>query len=205
MSMPVFLKGGSIVPLGPNLKYADQKQADTIELRVYPGANGSFTLYEDEGDGYNYETGKYSTIPITYTDNPKNLIVGARTGSFTGMLTNRVFKVVYVASGHGAGIATTANADFTLNYTGSAVSTTGVGVKAHVGESAFVRRMATLKTAGNIAVLGNEFAGKSKFIALYDLGGKLVAAKAVRTDMVDLRKDLGVSSGVYILKVQTLP
>ena len=57
MSMPVFVKGGSVVPLGPNLKYANQKQADTIELRVYPGANGSFTLYEDEGDSYNYETG----------------------------------------------------------------------------------------------------------------------------------------------------
>jgi alpha-D-xyloside xylohydrolase len=206
MSMPVFVKGGSIVPLGPNLKYANQKQADTIELRVYPGANGSFTLYEDEGDGYNYETGSYATIPITYNDNPKNVIIGTRSGSFTGMLTNRVFKVVYVASGHGSGIATTATADFTLNYSGAAVSTTGVGVKGRISESTFVPQLrATLKTVGNIIPLENEFAGKSKFIAVFDLGGKLVAAKVVRTDMVDLRKDLGVSSGVYILKVQTLP
>jgi hypothetical protein len=122
------------------------------------------------------------------------------------MLTNRVFKVVYVASGHGSGIATTATADFTLNYSGAAVSTTGVGVKGRISESTFVPQLrATLKTVGNIIPLENEFAGKSKFIAVFDLGGKLVAAKVVRTDMVDLRKDLGVSSGVYILKVQTLP
>ena len=149
MSMPVFVKAGSIVPMGPNIQYANQKQPDTIELRVYPGANGSFTLYEDEGDSYNYETGSYATIPISYTDNPKNTVIGARSGSFTGMLTNRVFKVVYVTSSHGTGITTTANADFTLNYSGAAISTTGVGVTTPATEAAFVRPLrATLKTAG---------------------------------------------------------
>jgi len=136
MSMPVFVKGGSIVPLGPNLQYTNEKKADTIELRVYPGSNGSFTLYEDEGDNYNYETGSYATIPITYTDNPKNVVIGDRTGNFTGMLTNRVFKVVYVGSGHGAGINSTASPDFTLSYSGNAVSTTGVGISTQTSEAA---------------------------------------------------------------------
>ena len=71
MSMPVFVKGGSVVPLGPNLKYANQKQADTIELRVYPGANGSFTLYEDEGDSYNYETGPCYNTDYLYGQSEK--------------------------------------------------------------------------------------------------------------------------------------
>jgi alpha-D-xyloside xylohydrolase len=205
MSMPVFVKGGSIVPLGPNLKYANQKQADTIELRVYPGANGSFTLYEDEGDGYNYETGSYATIPITYKDNPKNVIIGARTGSFTGMLTNRVFKVVIVGSGHGTGINTTANPDFTMNYSGSMIST-AVGVTAPMSEASVVRPIsATIKTAGNSVILGKDFAGKSKSVFLYDLSGNLIASKSLRSNTINLHKDLGVPNGVYIVKVRTLP
>jgi len=93
--MPVFGKEAArSVPCGPQPQVVPiRKQADTIELRVYPGANGSFTLYEDEGDSYNYETGSYATIPITYTDNPKNLVIGARTRQLLpGCWTNRVFK-----------------------------------------------------------------------------------------------------------------
>ena len=206
MSMPLFVKGGSIVPLGPNLQYTNQKQADTIELRVYPGANGSFTLYEDEGDNYNYETGKYATIPITYKDSPKNLIIGDRVGSFTGMLQSRVFKVVYVGSGHGAGINSTASPDFTLSYSGNAVSTTGVGISTQTNEAAMASPMhVTLKTAGNCLVLGKDFEGKPKSIALYDLDGKLIVAKTMRTNNINLRKDLGVSGGVYIVKAKIVP
>ena len=206
MSMPVFVKGGSIVPLGPNLQYTNEKKADTIELRVYPGSNGSFTLYEDEGDNYNYETGSYATIPITYTDNPKNVVIGDRTGNFTGMLTNRVFKVVYVGSGHGAGINSTASPDFTLSYSGNAVSTTGVGISTQTSEAAMASPMhVTLKTAGNCLVLGKDFEGKPKSIALYDLDGKLIVAKTMRTNNINLRKDLGVSGGVYIVKAKIVP
>ena len=173
-------------------------------MRVYPGSNGSFTLYEDEGDNYNYETGSYATIPITYTDNPKNVVIGARTGSFTGMLTNRVFKVVYVSSGHGTGIAMTTNPEYTFNYSGAAISTSVGLLSRDIQTNGFRPLSATLKTAGNGVALGKEFSGKSKWIALYDLGGKLIVAKTVRTNTVNLRKDLGVPDGVYIAKVRTL-
>jgi alpha-D-xyloside xylohydrolase len=206
MSMPVFVKGGSIVPLGPNLQYTNEKQADTIELRVYPGANGSFTLYEDEGDSYNYETGKYATIPITYVDNPKNVIIGARSGTFTGMLQSRVFKVVYVGSGHGTGIAMTSNPDFTLNYSGAQVSCTPVGVLPQKSEAPVVLPISiTFRTAENSIILGNDFEGKVKSVALYDLGGRIVAMKTLKANAINLRKDLGVPKGVYIVKVKTLP
>jgi Alpha-glucosidases, family 31 of glycosyl hydrolases len=206
MSMPVFVKGGSIVPLGPNLQYTNEKKADTIELRVYPGSNGSFTLYEDEGDNYNYETGSYATVPITYVDNPRNVIIGARSGSFTGMLTNRVFKVVYVGSGHGTGIAMTANPDCTLNYSGAQVSCSAVGTVLQNSEANSFRPMSvTLKITGNSLVLGREFEGKSKSIVLYDLGGKLVAEKTLRTNIINLHKDLGVPKGEYIAKIKTMP
>jgi alpha-D-xyloside xylohydrolase len=203
MSMPVFVRGGSIVPMGPNLKYANQKQPDTIELRVYPGANGSYTLYEDEGDSYNYETGARALIPITYVDNPRNVVIGARSGTFTGMLQNRVFKVVYVGSNHGAGIAITSNPDCTLNYSGSQASCTPVGTLGQI-EAPRIRPMSiTLKTAGTL-VLGSEFAGKTKVVAFYDLGGKLAAQKTLRANTINLRKDAGIPGGVYIVKVKTV-
>jgi alpha-D-xyloside xylohydrolase len=93
--IPLYIRAGSIVPMGPEIQYATQR-ADTIELRVYPGANGSFTMYEDSGDGYRYESGQYATIPMSYNDATGKITIGTRSGSFTGMLTNRVFTVVFV-------------------------------------------------------------------------------------------------------------
>jgi len=64
--MPLYVKGGSIIPMGPNVQYAEEKPWDDLEIRVYPGSNGSFTLYEDENDNYNYEKGDYSTITFNW-------------------------------------------------------------------------------------------------------------------------------------------
>ena len=203
--IPIYAKAGAILPMGPKIQYATQS-VDPIELRVYPGANGSFTLYEDAGDSYDYETGKYATIPITYIDSPQNLVIGARSGSFTGMVSSRTFKVVFVKTGHGIADTITADPDFTLAYSGAAVGTAGVDISMQNTGVAVVRPMSiTLKTAGNSIILSNKFAGKSKSVALYDLGGKLVAMKTLKTNDINLRKDFGVPSGVYIVKVKTLP
>jgi alpha-D-xyloside xylohydrolase len=204
-SIPIYGRAGGILPMGPKIQYATQS-VDPIELRVYPGANGSFTLYEDAGDGYDYEKGTgYATIPISYIDNPRNLIIGARSGSFTGMVASRTFNVVFVSSGHGVAETITAAPDKVLAYTGAPISTTGVLISAQNAEWAhFLPQSATLKTAGNM-VLGSEFAGKSKSVALYDLGGKLIAQKTLKTNAIDPRKDLGVPNGVYIVKVKALP
>lgn len=91
-SVPLYARAGSIVPLGPDVQYAQQKSWDELELRVFPGANGSFTLYEDEGDSYNYEKGMYSTIEFRLNGN--TLAIGKRQGSYPGMLTSRIFRVV---------------------------------------------------------------------------------------------------------------
>ena len=80
--IPLFVKAGSIIPMGPRLQFADEKPDATIELRVYPGADGAFTLYEDEGDGYRYENGACATIPLTWSDKTKTLTIGARKGEF---------------------------------------------------------------------------------------------------------------------------
>jgi len=119
-TMPLFVRAGSIIPYGPEIEYATEKN-DPIELRVYRGANGAFTLYEDEGDNYNYERGKYATIPMTWNESTHTLQIGKRRGSFRGMLKERTFRIVWVAPGHGAGIASTATADTSLVYKGSPV------------------------------------------------------------------------------------
>jgi alpha-D-xyloside xylohydrolase len=95
--IPLFIKAGSIVPFGPKVQFATEKKWDDLEIRVYPGANAEFTLYEDENDNYNYEKGVYSTISFTWNDTKKSLTVNERKGSFPEMLTERKFKVVIVS------------------------------------------------------------------------------------------------------------
>ena len=92
--VPMFVRAGSILPLGPEMQYVGEKAWDHLEIRVYPGANGSFVLYEDEGDSYNYEKGVYSTITFFWNDKARQLTIGARKGEFPGMLKSRQFTVV---------------------------------------------------------------------------------------------------------------
>lgn len=93
-TIPLYAKAGAILPIGPDVQYATEKPWDDLEIRVYPGADGSFTLYEDEGDNYNYEQGAYTEILFTWNDASRRLTIGARKGSFEGMLTARKFTLV---------------------------------------------------------------------------------------------------------------
>jgi alpha-D-xyloside xylohydrolase len=116
--IPLMVKSGSIVPMGPFVQYAAEKPADPIELRIYPGADGKFTLYEDEGDNYNYEKGVYSTIGFHWDDAARQLKIDARDGSFPGMLKARTFHVVVVEKGHGTGVEVTDKPDRVISYRG---------------------------------------------------------------------------------------
>jgi alpha-D-xyloside xylohydrolase len=98
--IPLYVRAGSILPLGPDIEYAAEK-ADPIELRVFAGADGDFTLYEDENDNYNYERGVYATIPLHWDDARHTLTIGARKGSFPGMLQARTFHVVFAGTAGG--------------------------------------------------------------------------------------------------------
>lgn len=91
--MPVYVRAGSIVPWGPDVQYSTEKKWDNLEVRVYSGANASFTLYEDEFDNYNYEKGAYTEIPFTWDEASRTFTIGSRKGSYKGMLKNRTFKV----------------------------------------------------------------------------------------------------------------
>ncbi len=103
--IPVFVPEGSILPVGPEMEWSDQKKPELIDLYVYAGKDGSYTLYEDEGTNYNYEKGKYATIDFQYNDAQKTLTIGARKGSFDGMLQKRRFNVVLVSGDNQQGIS----------------------------------------------------------------------------------------------------
>ena len=92
--VPMFVRAGSILPLGPEMQYTGEKPWDNLELRLYPGADGTFTLYEDEGDTYRYEQGVYTTIRFDWNDQARTLTIAERQGSFPGMLSSRQFTVI---------------------------------------------------------------------------------------------------------------
>ena len=120
--IPLFIRAGSIIPMGPDVEYAAEKPADPLELRVYRGANASFTLYEDENDTYDYEKGAYATIPIQWDETAQTLTIGDRHGSFAGMLAARTFRVVFVDENRGIGIVSSPVSGRDVHYTGSRVT-----------------------------------------------------------------------------------
>jgi len=119
--MRLYVRAGSIVPFGPVLQYATEKPEDPIELRVYCGADGKFTIHEDEGNNYNCERGKYARIPIIWNEATRTLVIGKRVGKFTGMLKQRTFYIVWVSSNHGIGSSSTEKPDAVIHYSGGAV------------------------------------------------------------------------------------
>ena len=110
----MFVKAGTILPLAPVMQYAQQSQWDNLDIIVYPGSNAVFTLYEDEGDNYNYERGVYSTITMKWNDSQRTFTVETRQGQFPGMLQNRKFNIRIAGT----------EAVKTVDYNGNAVSVT---------------------------------------------------------------------------------
>lgn len=113
--IPLFVKAGAIIPLGKEMQYTGEKSNDTLEIRIYKGASGVFSLYEDEGDNYNYEKGRYSLIPFNWNEKSQALTIGKIQGAFAGNLGKRVFNLVYISEGNESGAAITKKS---IVYTG---------------------------------------------------------------------------------------
>jgi len=119
-TMPLFVRAGSIIPMGPFIQYSTEK-SDPLEIRIYAGTDGDFTLYEDENDTYNYEKGVYSLITFHWDNTLKTLTVSDRKGEFTGMLKNRTFNIVLVNEAKGIGVETTEIPSKIIKYNGHKV------------------------------------------------------------------------------------
>lgn len=120
--IPVFVPEGAIIPFGPEMEWSDQKPAELINLYVYAGRDGEFTLYEDEGVNYNYEKGKYATITFKYDDQRRQLTIGKRQGDFKGMLKQRRFNVVLVTKDGAKPLDLESPQGKMVNYTGKAIT-----------------------------------------------------------------------------------
>lgn len=116
--LPVYIRAGSIIPIGPKVQFAQEKSWEELEIRIYEGANGTFTLYEDEGDNYNYEKGICSTITFTWNDAKKTLTISDRNGSFPGMPADRRFNIVRVSESNGLGDNVVTEYNKTIHYSG---------------------------------------------------------------------------------------
>ena len=119
--LPLYVKAGTILPIGPEVQYAAEKPWDDLQIRVYTGADGFFTLYEDEGDGYGYENGACSTITFDWDDTDGILTIGPRQGSYPGMIAGRTFRIVLVRPGFGTGLDNSSS-DREVKYSGEKVS-----------------------------------------------------------------------------------
>jgi alpha-D-xyloside xylohydrolase len=118
--IPVFVPEGTILPVGPEIQFTDEKLADPIDLFIFAGADGSFSFYEDEGTNYNYEKGSFSFIRMSYSTKENKLTIGKREGQFPGMLKERIFRVKLIAHGTGLGIDNDTLAK-EVNYTGEEI------------------------------------------------------------------------------------
>jgi alpha-D-xyloside xylohydrolase len=120
-TIPLYIKAGSIIPMGPLMEYATERPADNIELRIYAGADGQFKLYEDENDTYHYENGAFATLSFYWNDQQKQLTISDSKGKFNGMLQKRKFNIVLVDAAHGNGIDVSTKIDKTVDYNGKEI------------------------------------------------------------------------------------
>jgi alpha-D-xyloside xylohydrolase len=119
--MPLFVRAGSIIPLGPAIEYTGEKPGAPLTLLVYSGASGRFTLYEDDGTTLDYEHGKYSTIPFSYDRATGTLTIGPRSGEFEGMQHERTFRIRWMTPEAHPGDDFTAPADTRIEYSGAPI------------------------------------------------------------------------------------
>ncbi len=119
--LPLYVRAGSIVSMGPVMQYATEKPEAPYEIRIYPGADATFTIYEDDNETYDYEKGEYATIELLWNDAARTLTIGPRKGSFPGMVKERVLNVVLALPGQNAGIETGTSGVKPVKYAGKPV------------------------------------------------------------------------------------
>lgn len=120
-TIPLYVRAGSIVPMGAAAECTEQLHRDTLEIRIYRGADGTFELYEDEGNNYNYEQGRYAIIPFHWNESGKTLTIESRKGAFDGMLKERYFHIVGVGTSEGKGMETAKGGQI-IKYTGEKIA-----------------------------------------------------------------------------------
>jgi alpha-D-xyloside xylohydrolase len=119
--MPLFVRAGSIIPTGPAIQHTGENTGGAVTLNVYTGADGSFSLYEDDGTSRQYLHGQYSRIPLRWDEAAKTLTVGAREGNgYDGMPSKRAINIRWMKPGKPRALAFDAKPDASITYDGAA-------------------------------------------------------------------------------------
>lgn len=118
--IPLFVKAGSILPLGPTKQSTFEDTEEPWEIRIYPGANGTYSVYEDEGNNYNYEKGQFCTFDLNWNNTDRTLTISDRKGKFTGMKKKITFNVIMVSPQSGTGVYQS-TPDRTVTYSGKSM------------------------------------------------------------------------------------
>lgn len=214
--LPIFVKAGAILPMGPVVMHANQAY-DSMEIRVYQGENGSFSLYEDEGDNYGYEKGQYTEIPFTYTESTKQLIIGARNGSYTNMQASRVFKIVWVEKGYGIGMKDPVVFDSIVRYVGNPIVVqlnvnrvlpTSLPHAPNILPSEEKMYVSTLSNGKASKVSFHSIQNGKATLSMIDLNGKCLMSKSInykvgKNDFIVDALNSTVCSGVYFIALKT--
>ena len=188
------------------MQYATEKPADTLEVRIYPGADGQFKLYEDENSNNNYEKGQYSIIPFTYHDSSRQFVIGARQGTFPAMSRERVLNIVWVDTGSGIGINSPVKFDTVIHYNGTATSVTSVLSSALIPLQAKLEQNYPNPFNAMTRIPYTIQQSSHVTLKIFDLLGREIAV------LVDQRKEAGAytvdwnanncSSGMYLYRLQ---
>ena len=206
-NMPIYVKAGAIIPMGPEIQHANQL-SDPIEIRVYKGADGQFNLYEDAGDNYKYEEGEYSIIPFTYNNSENKLTIGNRQGTYPRMLATHTFNIILVQKGYGIGDMISPAYNKVVTYTGSEIAVTLDPAEA-VYSTLFEAEDATLSGTASVqstskgyngtayVSLGTSGEGAVKFSVPVKTGGNYLLRARYSTTTNNPQLDLKVN-GILI-------
>jgi alpha-D-xyloside xylohydrolase len=203
--IPLFVKAGSILPMGPEITYATQS-ADPLEIRIFKGADGKFVLYEDEGDSYRYEQGIYSEIPFSYKESNAQLIIGARKGSFPNMLEKRTFKIVVVDSYHGMGLNSPTRFDTIVSYDGTP-ATISLDVLSDLPQTTTESTFHLVSDPESKTIQLSIFSELQEDgqLELVDLNGKILVRRQVEllagNNLLTFHENFG--TGIYLLRCIT--
>ncbi len=174
--MPLYVQQGTIMPWGPKVQYSAQSNWDNLEIRIYPGADGEFILYEDEQNNYNYEKGRYAEIPFRWDDATQTLTIDERKGEFEGMLRDRTFRIVLVDAEKNMGLGIRQSGRFSkeIKYSGKSVSVKidneDIATEEHVAVKSIEASPATVSMycgqAKNLSVKALVEDGTTQFVTL---------------------------------------
>jgi alpha-D-xyloside xylohydrolase len=191
--LPLFIPAGTILPWGPDVQYATEKAWDNLEIRIYPGKNGIFTLYEDENDNYNYEKGAYSEIPFTYDDTNKTLTIGHQNGSFPKMLQSRTFNIVVVSETNGIGDRHATSFDASVRYDGQEIN---INLNKETGITT-----PTISTKENMIYVNNNIITLNSNTNCYK---NIYAINGTKVCKVELKagkeKNISIRNGIYVVR-----